>query len=101
MADIDSIIADMQAKVEGKKAIGKIIAFNVKDQGVIMVHAVEEPVRIEKVAEGTGDVTITISGADLAGLLDGSVNGQSLMMTGRAKMSGNPAVVMKMRDLFF
>ena len=49
--------------------------------------------------QGAADATITISADDLKGLLDGTINGQSLMMTGRARMKGNPMVVMKLAEL--
>ncbi len=98
--NIDTVEASFKEKVAGKKAIGKVIAFDIKDEGVLYIDAREEPVTVSREGE-KGDVTLTISADDVAGLLDGSVNGQSLMMTGRAKMAGNPAVLMKMRDLFF
>jgi putative sterol carrier protein len=98
MADINSIEADMKKRIEGKKAIGKVITFNIKDEGKLYLDARADPISITR-EEMKGDVELGLSAADLAGLLDGSVNGQSLMMTGRAKMTGNPAVVMKLRDL--
>ncbi len=99
MPDINSIEADLKARVVGRKAIGKVIAFDVKDEGTLYIDAREGEVQVLREELVKPDVTMAMSAADLSGLLDGSVNGQSLMMTGRAKMSGNPAVLMKMRDL--
>lgn len=98
MADINSLETLLNERVSGKKAIGKTIAFRIKEEGTLRINAKEEPVMIERTDE-KADATLTISADDLQGLLDQTINGQTLMMTGRAKMEGNPTVVMKLRDL--
>lgn len=98
MANIDTIEATLKKAVQGKGAVGKVIAFDVKGEGSLYIDACEAPVEIKR-EEVDSDVKITIAADDLAGLLDGSVNGQSLMMTGRAKFTGNPAILMRLREL--
>ncbi len=98
MADINSLETLLAERVSGKKPIGKTIAFRIKDEGTLRINGKEEPVVIERTEE-KADATLTISADDLQGLLDQTINGQTLMMTGRAKMEGNPTVVMKLRDL--
>lgn len=98
MANIDSIEAEMIKRLEGRKAVGKTISFDLKGEGILRIDARAEPVTLSR-SDEKSDATLTISAEDMAGLLDGSINGQSLMMTGRAKMSGNPMIAMKLRDL--
>lgn len=98
MADINSLEALLIERVSGKKAIGKTISFRVKEEGTLRINAKQDPVTIERTEEKS-DVTLTINADDLQGLLDQTINGQTLMMTGRAQMEGNPSVVMKLRDL--
>lgn len=98
MADINSLEAMLTERVAGKKAIGKTIAFRITDEGTLRINGKVAPVTIERTEE-KADATLTISADDLQGLLDQTINGQTLMMTGRAKMEGNPTVVMKLRDL--
>jgi putative sterol carrier protein len=98
MSDINSLEAVLIGRVAGKKPIGKTIAFAIKDQGTLWIDGNSDPVTITR-SDAPADATITISADDLQGLIDGTVNGQSLMMTGRAKMQGNPMVAMKLRDL--
>jgi putative sterol carrier protein len=98
MADIDTLEAELLKRVAGKKPIGKTIAFAIKEEGTLRIDGTSDPVTIAR-SDEDADATITISAADMMGLLDGSVNGQSLMMTGRAKMKGNPMVAMKLKDL--
>jgi putative sterol carrier protein len=98
MNDINSLEALLTQRITGKKPIGKTIAFDIKDEGILRIDGASDPVTLAR-SDAAADATITISADDLMGLLDGSVNGQSLMMTGRAKMKGNPMVAMKLRDL--
>ena len=98
MADIDTLEAELTKRITGKKPIGKTIAFAIKEQGTLRIDGVSDPVSVAR-SEDDADATITISADDLEGLLNGTVNGQSLMMTGRAKMKGNPMVAMKLREL--
>ena len=98
MTDIESIEADIARRLVGRKPIGKTIAFDLKDKGFLLIDGVSTPPSVSQV-RGPADATITISADDLKGLLDGTINGQSLMMTGRAKMKGNPMVVMKLAEL--
>ncbi len=98
MTDIESIEAEIARRLVGRKPIGKTIAFDLKDNGFLMIDGASTPPTVSQI-RGQADATITISADDLRGLLDGSVNGQSLMMTGRAKMKGNPMVVMKLAEL--
>jgi putative sterol carrier protein len=98
MADQISLTEDLKQRVIGRAAIGHLIAFDLKEDGFIHIDATKEPVEVSNDRKDA-DVAIIIGPNDLAGLLDGSVNGQSLMMTGRAKMQGNPSVLMRLRDL--
>jgi putative sterol carrier protein len=98
MTDIAWLEGELKRRVEGKAPIGKTITFAIKEQGKLRIDGAANPVTIAR-SDAASDATITISADDLKGLLDGSVNGQSLMMTGRAKMDGNPMVAMKLRDL--
>jgi putative sterol carrier protein len=98
MTDINTLEEELGRRVLGKKPTGKTISFKLNEEGTLRLDARTDPVKIER-SEEPSDATITISPDDLQGLLDGSVNGQSLMMTGRAKMAGNPTVMMKLRDL--
>lgn len=98
MADINSLEQLLNERVAGKKAVGKTIAFRIKEEGTLRLNAVQDPVTVDR-SEEKADATLTISADDLQGLLDQTINGQTLMMTGRAKMEGNPTVVMKLRDL--
>ncbi|MEQ1608955.1 MAG: SCP2 sterol-binding domain-containing protein [Hyphomonadaceae bacterium] len=98
MTDIESIEADIARRLVGRKPIGKTIAFDLQDKGFLLIDGVSTPPSVSQV-RGQADATITISADDLKGLLDGTINGQSLMMTGRAKMKGNPMVVMKLAEL--
>jgi putative sterol carrier protein len=98
MANVESIEAEIARRLSGKKPIGKTIAFDLTNDGFLLIDGVSAPPTVSQV-RGQADATITISAADLQGLLDGTVNGQSLMMTGRAKMKGNPMVVMKLAEL--
>jgi putative sterol carrier protein len=98
MNNIDTLEAELIKRVTGKKSIGKVIAFAIKEEGTLRIDATSEPVTISR-SDADADATITIGADDMMGLLDGSVNGQSLMMTGRAKMKGNPMVAMKLKDL--
>jgi putative sterol carrier protein len=98
MNDINSLETLLTQRITGKKPIGKTIAFDIKGEGILRIDGASEPVTLAR-SDAAADATITISADDLQGLLDGTVNGQSLMMTGRAKMKGNPMVAMKLRDL--
>lgn len=98
MTDIESIEADIARRLVGRKPIGKTIAFDLQDKGFLLIDGVSTHPSVSQV-RGQADATITISADDLKGLLDGTINGQSLMMTGRAKMKGNPMVVMKLAEL--
>lgn len=98
MSDVDIIEAEIARRLVGRMAIGKTIAFDLKDNGFLLIDGVSTPPAVSQI-RGEADATITISTDDLKGLLDGSINGQSLMMTGRAKMKGNPMVVMKLAEL--
>lgn len=98
MADINEIEAALRARMEGRKPIGKTIKFDLKGYGFLFIDGVSNPPTIAQ-EDGKADATITISIDDLVGLVDGSLQGQSLMMTGRAKMSGNPMVAMKLGEL--
>jgi putative sterol carrier protein len=98
MADINEIEAALRARMEGRKPIGKTIKFDLKGDGFLFIDGVSNPPTIAQ-EDGKADATITISIDDLVGLVDGSLQGQSLMMTGRAKMSGNPMVAMKLGEL--
>lgn len=98
MANIDTIEAEMQKRLEGRAPVGKTISFKLKGEGTLRIDATAAPVTLSRSDEAS-DAALTISADDMAGLLDGSVNGQSLMMTGRAKMEGNPMIAMKLRDL--
>lgn len=98
MIDINSLEAELIKRVTGKKPIGKVIAFAIKEEGTLRIDGKSDPVTVTR-SDEEADATITIGAADMMGLLDGSVNGQSLMMTGRAKMKGNPMVAMKLKDL--
>jgi putative sterol carrier protein len=100
MADINSLEALLIERTTGKKPIGKVIAFEVYDEGVIILDARVEPVSVSRKDSDEGaDATIAMKADDLDGLLNERVSGQSLLMTGRAKFKGNPTTVMKMRDL--
>jgi putative sterol carrier protein len=98
MADIGQIEATLRTRMEGRKPIGKKIKFDLKGDGYLLVDGIANPPTIAQ-EDGPADATITISLSDLAGLVEGSLQGQSLMMTGRAKMSGNPMVAMKLGEL--
>ncbi len=98
MTDVEAIEAEIARRLVGRKPIGKTVAFDMKDSGFLLIDGVSTPPTVSQV-RGQADATITISADDLKGLLDGSINGQSLMMTGRAKMKGNPMVVMKLAEL--
>jgi putative sterol carrier protein len=98
MANIDSIEEEMRKRLEGRAPVGKTISFKLKDEGTLRIDARAEPVTLSRSDEAS-DAALIISADDMAGLLDGSINGQSLMMTGRAKMEGNPMIAMKLRDL--
>lgn len=98
MADINSLEAELKKRTSGRAPVGKIIAFDLNGQGILVIDGKSDPVTVTQ-GDSPADATITISPDDLEGLLNGSVNGQSLMMTGRAKMKGNPMVAMKLRDL--
>jgi putative sterol carrier protein len=100
MADINSLEQLLIQRTNGKKPIGKTIAFDVKNEGVILLDARTEPVSISRADSDEGaDATIAMVADDLDGLLNERVSGQTLLMTGRAKFKGNPTTVMKMRDL--
>jgi putative sterol carrier protein len=99
MADINSLEELLIQRTSGKKPIGKTIAFEVVNEGVIILNA-KDNVSISRADSDEGaDATISMVADDLDGLLHERVSGQTLLMTGRAKFKGNPTTVMKMRDL--
>lgn len=70
------------------------LKFDCGDEGVIVL------------ADGTAsnvnretDCTLTLSAENLAKLLTGKLNPMTGMMTGKLKLSGNPAVAMKLAKL--
>lgn len=100
MANIDTIEAEMNKRIQGKAAIGKTISFMLKDEGTLRIDGREAPVTLSR-SDEPSDATMVISADDLEGLLNGTINAQSLMMTGRAKLEGNPMIAMKLRELLF
>ncbi len=97
MNTIDTLEVELNKRVAGKNAMGNVISFVIKEEGTLCIDATSDPITISR-NDADADATITISADDMMGLLDGSLNGQSLIMTGRASLKGNPMVAMKLKD---
>ena len=46
------------------------------------------------------DVTLTLSGADCIGILEGRLDGMSVAMSGRLKLSGDLTLAIRLKTLF-
>ena len=95
---IASRVAD-ESQQEALKAIDAVYQFHVTgDDGGDWIIDLRECT----VGAGTNDdadCSITLASEDLIGLLDGSVNGTQLFMTGRLQVSGNMALALKLGDV--
>ena len=87
------ILPKLQAGLESKSFEGSL-KFDCGDAGVIVL------------ADGTAtdvdqdtDCTLRLSEDNLIKLLTGNLNAMSAVMLGKIKISGNPAVAMKLADL--
>jgi putative sterol carrier protein len=98
MTSITTLEADLQRRAGGKKPNGKTITFDLKGEGKLRIDGKADPITVTR-DDAPSDATITISVDDLQGLIEGRLSPEPLMLTGRAKMAGNPLAVMKLRDL--
>ena len=53
-----------------------------------------------KEGDGAADCTITVAAPDFLGMIDGSVNGQMLFMSGKLKVAGDMSLAMKLQQVF-
>lgn len=97
MSNLPNIIDQFASRSAGKRPFGKVIVFDMKGQ-TVRIDATGDTIAVSEGGEPS-DVTIHISEADLLGVLDGSLNAQSLVMTGRIRMKGNAMVAMQLGEL--
>ena len=90
---LKDILADLQKGLE-KKSFDGSLKFDCGEDGVIVL------------ADGTAssdnrdtDCTLKLSTENLSKLLRGKLNAMTAIMMGQIKISGNPAVAMKLQSL--
>ncbi|MFY9209937.1 MAG: SCP2 sterol-binding domain-containing protein [Aestuariivita sp.] len=90
---LSEILPELQAGLENRPFEGSL-KFDCGEAGVIVL------------ADGTAtdvdrdtDCTLTLSEENLVKLLTGKLNAMTAVMMGKIKISGNPAVAMRLADL--
>lgn len=89
----------IKSRLSDAKDIGATYQFNITgDNGgnwfVDLVNGV-----IEETEKTDADCTIELSDSNFVGLVDGSVQGPVLFMTGQLKIQGNMGLAMKLNEI--
>jgi putative sterol carrier protein len=102
MADINSIEDFIKGKIKDKHPLGKVIIIDLIGEGSLRLDASVSPVTVERDSENKkADLTMALTADHFDAMMNNQVQFQSLMMTGRAKLKGNPMIAMFMRMLLF
>jgi putative sterol carrier protein len=98
MNNITSLEAELGSRVAGKKSNGKTITLDLIGEGKLRIDGTTTPISVRQ-DETPSDATVTITADDFKALMDGTKKPEGLLLTGKAKMAGNPLAVMKLRDI--
>lgn len=105
--DIQELAAMLREKVDSAVARGaatpdRRARFDLGPDGSLLLDGTAQPPVVTADGGGSGaaaDCTLTLSGADLAAILDGTLDPTGAFMTGRLKIVGDTGLAMQLATL--
>ena len=100
MAEMDTLIRQMQGRAGALRSLGYRVLFELTDSGEAILLDGTEGGAIEAAAPGTeADSTLRLSSDDLAKLIAGRLSPMLAFSTGRLRVDGSKGVAMKLASL--
>ena len=94
-ADLDALVAALEARRRPGPKLGYRIKFDLKGEGVILLDGTVAPAEVTT-EDGEADTTLTLSAATFKQLLNGQINPMFAYMSGKLKVSVSQGVAMKL-----
>ena len=89
----------VKEKLAGAEGFGKVVKVDFEGEGVIVIDATATPPTVSN-DDRDADMTLIVSEENFEGLMDGSLNPQMAMMTGKIKIQGDMSVAFKLGEIF-
>jgi putative sterol carrier protein len=96
--NLEDITAALRDRVGADCGLGAVLSFDCGADGVIRIDGRSLPNRVSN-DDGDGDCRILMSTADLAALIDGTLDPTTAYMTGRMQVEGSLGVALKLQKV--
>ena len=96
---LDNYTALITEKTSEAGDLNKKVKFEINDYGVIFIDATANPPLVTN-EDSDADVTLTLSGENFEGLIDGTLNPQMAFMMGKLKIEGDMGLALKLANIF-
>jgi putative sterol carrier protein len=94
--DLQGCTQALRAKVGEQSGLGAVLKFDCGSDGVVVIDGKSVPNTVSN-ADGPADCTVAITLANLAALLNGTLEPVTGFMSGKFKVSGDMSVAMKLQ----